>query len=92
MVYILILKYLYLILIVIKKFYDVKRNFFLRIFYFYYEGFRNMTVGKRLWLIIGIKLFVFFIVLRLLFFPDFLKTRFDTEEEKANYVLEQLIK
>lgn len=79
-------------MIVIKKFYDVKRNFFLRIFYFYYEGFRNMTVGKRLWLIIGIKLFVFFIVLRLLFFPDFLKTRFDTEEEKANYVLEQLIK
>jgi hypothetical protein len=29
-----------------------------------------MTVVKRLWLIILIKLFVFFFVLRLFFFPD----------------------
>jgi len=79
-------------LIIVKKSFRVKRNIFLRIFKFYYDGFRSMTVGKKLWLIIGIKLVVFFVILRLLFFPDFLKSRFETEEEKGNYVLEQLTK
>ena len=65
-------------------------NIFIRIFRFYYEGFKNMTVGKRLWLIILIKLFVFFVILRLFFFPDFLKTRFNSDEERGDYVLEQL--
>ncbi len=37
-----------------------------------------------------IKLFVFFVILRLFFFPDFLKTRFNTDEERGDYVLEQL--
>lgn len=49
-----------------------------------------MTVGKRLWLIILIKLFVFFIILRLFFFPDFLKTRFESDQERGEYVLDQL--
>ena len=49
-----------------------------------------MTVGKKLWLIILIKLFVFFAILKLFFFPDFLESRFDTEEERSDYVMEQL--
>jgi hypothetical protein len=68
----------------------VQGNVFIRIFRFYYDGFRSMTVGRRLWLIILIKLFVFFILLRLFFFPDFLKSRFDTDKERGEYVLEQL--
>ncbi len=68
----------------------MSENIFIRIFRFYYEGFKNMTVGKRLWLIILIKLFVFFVILRLFFFPDFLKTRFNTDEQRGDYVLEQL--
>ena len=68
----------------------MSENLFIRIFRFYYEGFKNMTVGKRLWIIILIKLFVFFVILRLFFFPDFLKTRFDTDKERGEYVLEQL--
>jgi hypothetical protein len=68
----------------------VQENVFIRIFRFYYDGFRSMTVGRRLWLIILIKLFVFFILLRLFFFPDFLKSRFDTDRERGEYVLEQL--
>ena len=47
------------------------RNIFVRILHFYVEGFRNMTVGKTLWIIILIKLFVMFVVLKMLFFPDF---------------------
>ncbi len=63
---------------------------FKRIFRFYYDGFRSMTVGKKLWLIIFIKLFVMFAVLKLFFFPNFLKTNFKTDKERSDYVLEQL--
>ncbi|MBP6977569.1 MAG: DUF4492 domain-containing protein [Bacteroidales bacterium] len=62
-----------------------------KIFRFYYDGFRQMTVGKTLWLIILIKLFIMFAVFRLFFFPDFLNTRFRSEKEKSDYVIEQLI-
>lgn len=55
------------------------------------EGFRDMTVGKTLWLIILIKLFIFFVIFRLFFFSDFLGTRYDTEEEKSDYVTDQFL-
>lgn len=70
----------------------MSKNIFIRIFNFYYEGFRIMTVGRKLWLIIFIKLFIFFIIMKLIFFPDFLNTKFKTEQERSNYVLEQLTK
>jgi len=54
-----------------------------KIFRLYLDGFREMTVGKTLWLIILIKLFVFFVIFRLFFFRDFLDSRFTTEEEKS---------
>lgn len=57
---------------------------------FYLEGFKNMTVGKTLWIIILIKLFILFVVLKIFFFPDFLKTKFDTDTERGEYVLEEL--
>jgi hypothetical protein len=62
-------------------------------FLFYYDGFRNMPVwGRRVWLIILLKLFIMFAVLKLFFFPDFLGSRFKTDEEKGDYVIEQLVK
>ena len=63
-----------------------------RIFRFYVDGFRSMTVGKTLWCIIGIKLFIMFAILKLFFFPDFLKTKFDNDSERYEYVIEQLTK
>jgi len=63
---------------------------FTKVFNFYYDGFRAMTVGKKLWTVILIKLFIIFIVLKLFFFPDFLKTRFENDEQRSDYVLEQL--
>lgn len=64
-----------------------------RIFRFYYEGFTSMSWwGKRIWLILLIKLFVIFIILRLFFFPDFLKKNYRTDEQRSEHVLEQLIK
>lgn len=59
---------------------------------FYHDGFRNMTIGKTLWLIILIKLFIIFGILRFLYFPDFLGSRFNNDQEKADYVIEQLTK
>ncbi len=63
-----------------------------KIFHLYYDGFRSMTVGKRLWIIILIKLFIIFAVFRLFFFHDFLKSNFKTDQQRSNYVIEQLIK
>lgn len=63
-----------------------------KIFRFYYDGFRGMTYGKKLWIIILIKLFVLFFILKLFFFKDFLASKFETDQEKSNYVIEQLTK
>ena len=62
------------------------------IWMFYLDGFRNMTVGKTLWIIIGIKLFIMFAILRLFFFPNFLKTNFDDDLARSEYVIEQFTK
>ena len=63
----------------------------LKIWRFYMEGFRNMTFGKTLWAIILIKLFIMFFILRLFFFPNILQQKYDTDEERANQVIENLI-
>ena len=63
----------------------------LKIWRFYMEGFRNMTLGKTLWATILIKLFIMFFILRLFFFPNILQQKYDTDEERANQVIENLI-
>lgn len=66
-------------------------KWFNAIWNFYLDGFRSMTVGRKLWMIILIKLFIIFFVIRLIFFPNFLNSKFQSEDEKGNYVREQLI-
>jgi len=65
-------------------------NIFKTVFLFYYEGFKGMTVGKKLWLIIFVKLFIMFAILKLFFFPDFLKSNFKSDSERSTYVIEQM--
>ena len=65
-------------------------NIFKRIFRFYIEGFRNMTWGRTLWLIIILKLFVFFVVLRIFVFQPYYKGLND--KEKAEMVGKKLMK
>ena len=60
------------------------------VYTFYRNGFKTMTVGRTLWKIIVIKLIVMFAVLKLFFFPNYLKTNFQTDEQRADHVLEQL--
>ena len=57
-----------------------------RIFRFYADGFRSMTVGRKLWAIIIIKLIVIFGILKLFFFPDLLKSNYDNDRDRAEAV------
>lgn len=66
------------------------KNLIQKIFFFYYDGFANMTVGKKLWIIIFLKLLIIFAVLKLFFFPDFLQTKFSDDTQRSNYVIDQL--
>lgn len=67
-----------------------KESMPLRIYHFYLEGFKEMTLGKTLWTIILIKLFIMFFVLKVFFFPNFLG-KFDSKSEKQDYVSNELI-
>ena len=60
-----------------------KESAFIRIYRFYLEGFREMKLGKTLWLIM-------FFILRLFFFPNYLG-QFDSDSEKENHVSNELI-
>ncbi|MBP3738533.1 MAG: DUF4492 domain-containing protein [Muribaculaceae bacterium] len=66
-------------------------NWFTRVWWFYIDGFRSMTVGRTLWTIIAIKVVVFFLILRWIFFPNFLAAKADTDEGKADYVRHELV-
>ena len=66
-------------------------RFLENIYRLYRDGFKNMTVGVTLWTIALIKLFIMFAILRVFFFPNYLNSRFDTEQEKANHVTNELI-
>lgn len=63
-----------------------------QVYFFYRDGFRSMVVGKTLWKIIAVKLFIMFAVLKLFFFPNYLNTNFHTERDRAEHVLENLTK
>ena len=60
-----------------------------RVFDLYYEGLRSMRLGKTLWAIILIKLFIIFAVLKVFFFPNFLKQH--AEGNESGYVASELV-
>ena len=62
------------------------KNTLLSVWNFYLEGFRSMT----LWIIILLKLFIMFFILKLFFFPDFLGDH-PTDADKGTYVGNELI-
>ncbi|MBN3034222.1 MAG: DUF4492 domain-containing protein [Bacteroidales bacterium] len=65
--------------------------FIVRLIRFYLEGFRNLSpLGRRLWLIILLKILILFGVFRIFFFRDFLGSGFDTDPERSDYVIERL--
>lgn len=66
-----------------------KDGFWYKVFDLYYDGFCHMTLGKTLWAIIVVKLIIIFVVLKVFFFPNFLKQHAEKGHE-ADYVSEQL--
>lgn len=67
-----------------------KRSFLYRIYDLYADGFRSMTLGRTLWAVILIKLFVIFVILKLFFFPNFIKEH-ATEGEEPDFVASEMI-
>lgn len=71
----------------------LEKVFFLwirRVVHLYLDGFRAMTLGKTLWMVILIKLFVMFAVLKVFFFSDYLQSNFSTDRQRADHVLERI--
>jgi hypothetical protein len=56
------------------------------------HGFKNLTWGKPLWIIVLVKLFIMFAILKVFFFPNYLNSRFDTKEEKIEHISKELTK
>jgi len=66
-----------------------KDGFFYKAFDLYYDGFKNMRLGKTLWAIILIKLFIMFAILKVFFFPNFLKQH--AQGDEPGYVATELV-
>ena len=66
-----------------------KSGFFYRVFDLYYDGFRHMQVGKTLWLIILVKLFIMVAILKVFFFPNFIKQH-SQEGKESDFVATEI--
>ncbi|HLE12232.1 MAG: DUF4492 domain-containing protein [Bdellovibrionales bacterium RIFOXYD12_FULL_39_22] len=62
----------------------------LKVITFYIDGFRTMKVGRKLWVIILLKLFVMFAILKFFFFPNYLTSNFSNDQERALHVMDNL--
>lgn len=68
-----------------------KNSFLYRAFDLYYDGFKRMTLGKTLWAVIIIKLIIMFAVLKVFFFPNYIKENSQKGDE-ANFVSTEMLK
>ncbi len=68
----------------------MKQGLLYQIFHLYYDGFRTMTLGKTLWVVILIKLAIIFFVLKLFFFPDYIDSK-AKNGDKAEFVSGQVL-
>lgn len=67
-----------------------RKNVLYRIYDLYADGFRSMKLGRTLWAIILIKLFIIFVILKLFFFPNFIKEH-APEGEESEFVATQIL-
>lgn len=68
-------------------------NFFKKAFYLYYDGFTNLKpYSKKLWLIILLKVFIIIFILKLFFYSTNLNSLCKSDQEKSNFVINNLIK
>lgn len=58
---------------------------------FYRQGFSAMRLGKTLWGVIFVKLFVIFVLLKIFVFDENLNSTFAKDADKSDFVLRNLI-
>ena len=58
---------------------------------FYADGFRNMRWGKTLWIVILVKLFIIFAILKVFFFPNHISEKAEKGHE-AEFVADEILK
>lgn len=63
----------------------------LGVFEFYRQGFSAMRLGKTLWGLIFVKLFVIFVLLKIFVFDENLNSTFAKDADKSDFVLRNLI-
>ncbi|MBF0984829.1 MAG: DUF4492 domain-containing protein [Campylobacter sp.] len=63
-----------------------------KIFKFYSDGFRGMKLGRTLWAVILIKLFIIFVLLKFFIFDENLNSKFKTDQEKIDFIYKNLTK
>lgn len=63
----------------------------LGVFEFYRQGFSAMRLGKTLWGVIFVKLFVIFVLLKIFVFDENLNSAFAKDADKSDFVLRNLI-
>lgn len=63
----------------------------LGVFEFYRQGFSAMRLGKTLWGLIFVKLFVIFVLLKIFVFDENLNSAFAKDTDKSDFVLRNLI-
>ncbi len=68
---------------------DIK-PLFRNIISFYVDGFKSMTIGKKLWILIIVKLIIIFAILKVFFFPDILDSTCKNDKEKAEKVRQEI--
>lgn len=66
------------------------QGFWTNAFRLYYDGFRQMTLGRTLWLVIIVKLVIIFAVLKVFFFKDFLAEH-SQEGQEAQFVASSIL-
>ena len=69
---------------------SMKKGFLYRVYDLYYDGFRQMRLGRTLWTIIAIKLFIIFAILKVFFFPNYIKEHANKGQE-AEFVATQTL-
>ena len=67
-----------------------KDSFLYRVYDLYMDGFRSMTLGKTLWAVILVKLFVIFVVLKFFFFPNYIGQH-AVDGEEADFVASEVL-
>ena len=65
-------------------------NIIKNIYYFYLNGFRNMTLGKTLWKIIFVKILIIMLFLNYFIHDKSFKSEYKKKKKKIDFVYKNL--